>query len=80
MDGNLSFGMNTYRARGIGSTRWGSVTDLGAPEEAACLSTGCGNPVDTAPIAEGNVVLDLGSGAGIDVFKASSLVGPRGRS
>lgn len=53
--------------------------DLEVPEEAARLSAGCGNPVSTAEIREGDMVLDLGSGAGIDVFKASKLVGPNGR-
>ena len=52
--------------------------DLEVPEEATHLSAGCGNPVSTADIREGNMVLDLGSGAGIDVFKASILVGPNG--
>jgi arsenite methyltransferase len=53
--------------------------DLDVPEEAARLSAGCGNPVDTASIQDGDIVLDLGSGAGIDVFKASTKVGPAGR-
>lgn len=41
---------------------------------------GCGSPMATAGIREGEVVLDLGSGAGIDVFIAARLVGPEGRA
>jgi MoaA/NifB/PqqE/SkfB family radical SAM enzyme/SAM-dependent methyltransferase len=41
---------------------------------------GCGSPMATAGIQPGEVVLDLGSGAGIDVFIAARLVGPEGRA
>jgi SAM-dependent methyltransferase len=40
---------------------------------------GVGNPFTLAPIAEGNCVLDIGCGAGYDVFIASRLVGPEGK-
>jgi arsenite methyltransferase len=40
---------------------------------------GCGHPTSLSPIHRGEVVLDLGSGAGIDCFLASRAVGPRGR-
>jgi arsenite methyltransferase len=43
------------------------------------LGLGCGNPVALAVIRKGNVVLDLGSGAGVDCFLAANLVGPEGR-
>lgn len=39
---------------------------------------GCGNPVALAELAEGETVLDLGSGAGVDVFLAAQKVGKRG--
>lgn len=48
------------------------------PEEVASLSLGCGAPVKIANIQPGEVVLDLGSGGGIDVFLAARLVGPSG--
>lgn len=48
------------------------------PEEVASLSLGCGAPVKIANIQSGEVVLDLGSGGGIDVFLAAQLVGPAG--
>jgi ubiquinone/menaquinone biosynthesis C-methylase UbiE len=45
----------------------------------ADLGLGCGTPTAYADIAEGMTVLDLGSGAGIDVFLAAKQVGPTGR-
>jgi SAM-dependent methyltransferase len=45
----------------------------------ANLGLGCGNPVALAVIRKGDVVLDLGSGAGVDCFLASNEVGPEGR-
>lgn len=48
------------------------------PEEAN-LGLGCGNPVALASLVEGETVLDLGSGAGIDCFLAAQKVGERGR-
>ncbi len=49
------------------------------PAEAVENSFGCGNPVSVADLERGQVVLDLGSGAGIDLFLASQKVGPEGR-
>jgi SAM-dependent methyltransferase len=43
------------------------------------MGLGCGNPAATADLKAGEVVLDLGSGAGVDVFLAASKVGPTGR-
>lgn len=45
----------------------------------ADLGLGCGLPTQHAGIKEGDVVLDLGSGAGIDAFVARRIVGARGR-
>lgn len=47
--------------------------------EDADLGLGCGNPLIAAKLAKGEVVLDLGSGAGVDCFAAANLVGPTGR-
>ena len=50
------------------------------PTDAVDNSFGCGNPLMYADICEGEVVLDLGSGAGIDVLLAAQLVGESGRA
>lgn len=49
------------------------------PESVVSMSDGCGNPTGLGMIREGETVLDLGSGGGIDVFLASRKVGQRGR-
>jgi arsenite methyltransferase len=62
------------------------ITDLGyssedaaAVPEAANLGLGCGNPLAIASLKEGQVVLDLGSGAGFDCFLAARAVGKTGK-
>lgn len=47
----------------------------GLPQEAVVASLGCGNPVAMAELHEGEVVLDLGSGGGIDVLLSARRVG-----
>jgi arsenite methyltransferase len=47
--------------------------------ESSVLGVGCGNPTRFADISEGNTVVDLGSGAGIDVFLAANLVKESGK-
>lgn len=49
------------------------------PESVIAMSDGCGNPTGLGMIREGESVLDLGSGGGIDVFLASLKVGKRGK-
>jgi len=49
------------------------------PPDAVTSSFGCGNPVALAAIREGDTVLDLGSGAGIDLLLAAKMAGPTGR-
>lgn len=49
------------------------------PSEAVVNSFGCGNPVAFSGVKKGDVVLDLGSGAGIDLLLAARKVGPEGR-
>jgi arsenite methyltransferase len=53
--------------------------DLASVPEGADLGLGCGNPQAIAALAAGEVVLDLGSGAGFDCFLAARRVGPAGR-
>ena len=53
--------------------------ELKAVPEGANLGLGCGNPVALASLKEGEIVLDLGSGAGFDCFLAADRVGENGR-
>jgi arsenite methyltransferase len=55
-----------------------SVHELKSIPESAILGLGCGNPTALAELKKGEVVLDLGSGAGIDVFLAANKVGENG--
>jgi arsenite methyltransferase len=50
------------------------------PDEAKLASLGCGNPTPLAELHEGEVVLDLGSGGGIDVLLSACRVAPTGRA
>ena len=65
-----SFGSGLYSA--------GEQGEL--PAEAVLASLGCGNPVAVADLREGERVLDLGSGGGIDVLLSARRVGPAGRA
>ncbi len=52
----------------------------GVPAEALLASLGCGNPTALAELKEGETVLDLGSGGGIDVLLSARRVGPSGKA
>src|SRR2546425_5409392 len=52
----------------------------GLPEQAVLASLGCGNPAALAELHAGEVVLDLGSGGGIDVLLSAQRVGPTGKA
>ena len=52
----------------------------GLPQEAVLASLGCGNPTALAELKPGEVVLDLGSGGGIDVLLSARRVGPEGKA
>ncbi|MGM0365995.1 MAG: arsenite methyltransferase [Actinomycetota bacterium] len=53
--------------------------DLKTAPEGSNLGLGCGNPIALASLRNGEVVLDLGSGAGFDCFLAADKVGPEGK-
>ena len=55
------------------------ATDIDSIPEASVLGVGCGVPTKFAGIREGEVVVDLGSGAGIDVFLSANKVGKSGK-
>ena len=57
-----------------------AVTTSSLPESAVLASLGCGNPTALAELSEGEVVLDLGSGGGIDVLLSAKRVGPKGKA
>jgi arsenite methyltransferase len=56
-----------------------STTEADLPSEALSVVASCGSPLAHVQLREGETVLDLGSGGGIDVFRASKLVGEKGR-
>ena len=56
-----------------------SPEELGSVPEGADLNLGCGNPVALASLKEGETVVDLGSGGGLDCFLAAKKVGEKGR-
>ncbi len=56
------------------------LTTSGLPAEAVLASLGCGNPTALTELHEGEVVLDLGSGGGIDVLLSAARVGPTGKA
>ena len=72
---------------GTSTEAWDPITsDLydegqksGVPAEALLASLGCGNPTALAQLNEGETVLDLGSGGGIDVLLSAKRVGPTGK-
>jgi arsenite methyltransferase len=55
------------------------ASELKVIPDDASLGLGCGSPIGAANIKEGETVLDLGSGAGMDVFLAASKVGSKGK-
>ena len=66
-------------AQNISKTIGYTEEEMSAVPEDANLGLGCGNPVAIASLGEGEVVLDLGSGAGFDAFLAAAKVGEKGR-
>jgi arsenite methyltransferase len=65
-------------ADSFGGPLYGEGETDGLPEEAVLASLGCGNPLAVADLHEGERVLDLGSGGGIDVLLSARRVGPSG--
>jgi len=61
-----------------GEALYGADDRAALPEAAVLASLGCGNPTAVAELRAGEVVLDLGSGGGIDVLLSASRVGPTG--
>jgi SAM-dependent methyltransferase len=64
----------------IGAGLYSALEQEELPEAALLASLGCGNPIAVAELREGERVLDLGSGGGIDVLLSAKRVGPTGRA
>lgn len=62
----------------FGAGLYGEEEVTSIPEEAGLASLGCGNPTAVAELHDGETVLDLGSGGGIDVLLSARRVGPSG--
>jgi ubiquinone/menaquinone biosynthesis C-methylase UbiE len=90
------YGAAALRVAGGGTSCCGGTTSCGSedsitsnlygeetgevPAEALAASLGCGNPTALAELRAGEVVLDLGSGGGIDVLLSARRVGPQGKA
>jgi arsenite methyltransferase len=64
----------------FGATLYASDDLAALPAEAVAASLGCGNPTALAELHPGEIVLDLGSGGGIDVLLSAQRVGPTGKA
>lgn len=73
-------GDGDIEASGISSKLYTTDELKDLPQEAVVASLGCGNPVAIADLKEGETVLDLGSGGGIDVLLSARRVGPQGKA
>jgi len=67
-------------APNYGSSLYSALEREELPDAAVMASLGCGNPIAVADLREGERVLDLGSGGGIDVLLSAKRVGPTGRA
>jgi len=70
----------TAEEPGFGAELYAALDRDQLPDSAVLASLGCGNPTAVAELHEGETVLDLGSGGGIDVLLSARRVGPSGRA
>jgi SAM-dependent methyltransferase len=77
--GTTSTGGASETGAGFGEILYSAGERSDLPEEAVLASLGCGNPTAVADLHPGEVVLDLGSGGGIDVLLSARRVGPTGK-
>ena len=81
--GSACCGASAARGQGcdpITSNLYDSSQTGQVPEEAMLASLGCGNPTALAKLNPGDVILDLGSGGGVDVLLSARRVGPTGKA
>jgi arsenite methyltransferase len=65
---------------GTGASQYTGTEQAEVPAQAVTASLGCGNPVAVAELRDGETVLDLGSGGGLDVLLSARRVGPAGKA
>ncbi|BCJ34195.1 arsenite S-adenosylmethyltransferase [Actinocatenispora thailandica] len=70
----------TVETEPFGAARYDQADRDQLPADAVTASLGCGNPLAVADLNEGETVLDLGSGGGIDVLLSAKRVGPTGKA
>jgi arsenite methyltransferase len=70
----------TAEEPGFGAERYAALDRDQLPDTAVLASLGCGNPTAVADLHQGETVLDLGSGGGIDVLLSAKRVGPTGKA
>ena len=73
-------GAVTAEEPGFGAELYAALDREQLPDTALLASLGCGNPTAVAELRQGETVLDLGSGGGIDVLLSASRVGPSGKA
>jgi arsenite methyltransferase len=73
-------GAATAEEPGFGAELYATLDRDQLPDTAVLASLGCGNPTAVAELQEGETVLDLGSGGGIDVLLCAKRVGPTGKA
>lgn len=71
---------DTGDAQKFGAALYSGTDTSSLPNAAVLASLGCGNPLAVADLHEGETVLDLGSGGGIDVLLSAQRVGPTGKA
>jgi len=70
----------TAEEPGFGAELYAALDRNQLPDTALLASLGCGNPTAVAELHQGETVLDLGSGGGIDVLLSAKRVGPTGKA
>ena len=79
-DGGCCGGPATAEEPGFGAELYAELDRDQLPDTALLASLGCGNPTAVAELHQGETVLDLGSGGGIDVLLSAKRVGPTGKA
>jgi SAM-dependent methyltransferase len=79
-DSGCCGGVATAEVPGFGAELYAALDRDQLPDTALLASLGCGNPTAVAELHEGETVLDLGSGGGIDVLLSAKRVGPSGKA